>query len=240
MSASSKERIALPKRNFNPGEETSNTRALGRIHKACHLEMVKTVRDLLGRDFSKIEQSFLAPIVHMALDEKFGFSRHLLNHFLQRRILTANDETEELWFAFGEQPMRFALREFVLATGLPPNGEVVEKGSEKKEKKTRKKKAKGRKKGKNKKGKNKKDEEAEEEEVEEEEGLDAWMKKEDGYTLKELVNFMEKDNQWKQRKKKKSKEKELSADSRVRIGALIIVESTLLAKGRTRKTQKKN
>lgn len=40
----------------------------------------------------------------------------MVHYLLQRRIIT---KEEELWFTFGEQPMRFSLREFFLTTGLP-------------------------------------------------------------------------------------------------------------------------
>ena len=64
------------------------------------------------------------------------FSRHLIHHLLLRRIDIGK---KGLWFSFGEQLMRFSLREFHLATGLPcvvdKDEEEVETSATKKKKK---------------------------------------------------------------------------------------------------------
>ncbi|CAN6828383.1 unnamed protein product [Brassica oleracea] len=87
----SDDKIALPKRISEPG---TNGGVLDRINKRSNLKLVGTVENVLGREFKKLEDSFLAP---------------------------------GLWFSFGEQLMRFSLREFHLATGLPC---VVDKDEE--------------------------------------------------------------------------------------------------------------
>ncbi|KAG2279937.1 hypothetical protein Bca52824_051157 [Brassica carinata] len=48
--------------------------------------------------------------------KNMAFSRYLIHHLLLRRIDICK---KGLWFSFGEQLMRFSLREFHLATGLP-------------------------------------------------------------------------------------------------------------------------
>ncbi|CAN6889629.1 unnamed protein product [Brassica oleracea] len=87
----SDDKIALPKRISEPG---TNGSILDRINKHSNMKLVGTVENVLGREFKKLEDSFLAP---------------------------------GLWFSFGEQLMRFSLREFHLATGLPC---VVDKDEE--------------------------------------------------------------------------------------------------------------
>lgn len=108
-------RLHLPKRLFVPGIEIDN---ISRVAKhSSNKTVLKTVEDALEpEEFQKLEDSFLGKVIAFARREEIKFSSHLVHHFLQRRILTRNDE---LWFAFAEQPMRFSLREFVITTGLP-------------------------------------------------------------------------------------------------------------------------
>ncbi|CAN6862528.1 unnamed protein product [Brassica oleracea] len=87
----SDDKFALPKRISEPG---TNGGVLDRINKRSNLKLVGTVENVLGREFKKLEDSFLAP---------------------------------GLWFSFGEQLMRFSLREFHLETSLPC---VVDKDEE--------------------------------------------------------------------------------------------------------------
>ncbi|KAF3609899.1 hypothetical protein DY000_02048538 [Brassica cretica] len=83
------------------------------------------VENVLGREFKKLEDSFLAPVIKMGRRQKhMVFLRHLIHHLLLRRIDIGK---KGLWFSFGEQLMRFSLREFHLATGLPC---VVDKDEE--------------------------------------------------------------------------------------------------------------
>ncbi|KAF8084743.1 hypothetical protein N665_0704s0008 [Sinapis alba] len=80
----------------------------------------------MDKEFETLEDSFLSPIIKMARREKdMVFSRNLIHQLLLRRIKI---DEKGLWFSFGEQPMRFSLREFHLATGLPcvVNGEEEE------------------------------------------------------------------------------------------------------------------
>ncbi|CAN6993289.1 unnamed protein product [Brassica oleracea var. botrytis] len=79
--------------------------------------LVGKVENLLGKEFKKLEDSFLAPVIKMGRRQKnMAFSRYLIHHLLLRRIDICK---KGLWFSFGEQLMRFSLREFHLATGLP-------------------------------------------------------------------------------------------------------------------------
>ncbi|KAL0750418.1 hypothetical protein Bca101_032421 [Brassica carinata] len=91
MMSKSDDKIALPK---GISEPDTNGGVLDRINKRSNLKLVGKVENVLGKEFKKLENSFLAP---------------------------------GLWFSFGEQPMRFFLREFHLATGLPC---VVDKDEE--------------------------------------------------------------------------------------------------------------
>ncbi|CAN6836254.1 unnamed protein product, partial [Brassica oleracea] len=118
----SDDKIALPKRISEPG---TNGGVLDRINKRSNLKLVGTVENVLGREFKKLEDSFLAPVIKMGRRQKhMVFSRHLIHHLLLRRIDIGK---KGLWFSFGEQLMRFSLREFHLATGLPC---VVDKDEE--------------------------------------------------------------------------------------------------------------
>ncbi|KAG7594751.1 hypothetical protein ISN45_Aa01g034860 [Arabidopsis thaliana x Arabidopsis arenosa] len=106
-------KLVLPKRIFKHGTEPVG---LERINMCSSLKLVGLVKDLLGSDFEKLEKSFLSTIIKLGQDKTVTFSGKLVNYLLQRRIIT---KEEELWFTFGEQPMRFSLREFFLTTGLP-------------------------------------------------------------------------------------------------------------------------
>ncbi|KAG2270285.1 hypothetical protein Bca52824_064840 [Brassica carinata] len=118
----SDDKIALPKRISEPG---TNGSILDRINKHSNMKLVGTVENVLGREFKKLEDSFLAPVIKMGRRQKhMVFSRHLIHHLLLRRIDIGK---KGLWFSFGEQLMRFSLREFHLATGLPC---VVDKDEE--------------------------------------------------------------------------------------------------------------
>ena len=110
----SNDKIALPKRISETGTKRV---VLQRINKRSNLKLVDKVENLLGKEFKKLEDSFLAPVIKMGRKQKLTvFSRHLIHHLLLRRI----DIGEKgLWFTFGEQLMRFSLREFHLTTGLP-------------------------------------------------------------------------------------------------------------------------
>ncbi|CAF1927158.1 unnamed protein product, partial [Brassica napus] len=115
-------KIALPKRISEPG---TNGGVLDRINKHSNLKLVGTVENVLGREFKKLEDSFLAPVIKMGRRQRhMVFSRHLIHHLLLRRIDIGK---KGLWFSFGEQLMRFSLREFHLAKGLPC---VVDKDEE--------------------------------------------------------------------------------------------------------------
>ena len=110
----SDDKIALPKRISEPG---TNGGVLDRINKRSNLKLVDTVENILDRKFKKLEDSFLAPVIKMGRRQKnMAFSRYLIHHLLLRRIDICK---KGLWFSFGEQLMRFSLREFHLATGLP-------------------------------------------------------------------------------------------------------------------------
>nr|ABD65016.1 Agenet domain containing protein [Brassica oleracea] len=118
----SDDKIALPKRISEPG---TNGGVLDRINKRSNLKLVGTVENVLGREFKKLEDSFLAPVIKMGMRQKYMvFSRHLIHHLLLRRIDIGK---KDFWFSFGEQLMRFSLREFHLAMGLPC---VVDKDEE--------------------------------------------------------------------------------------------------------------
>ncbi|KAF3596696.1 hypothetical protein DY000_02021677 [Brassica cretica] len=118
----SDDKIALPKIISEPG---TNGGVLDRINKRSNLKLVGTVENVLGREFKKLEDLFLAPVIKMGRRQKhMVFSRHLIYHLLLRRIDIGK---KGLWFSFGEQLMRFSLREFHLATGLPC---VVDKDEE--------------------------------------------------------------------------------------------------------------
>lgn len=106
-------KLALPNRIFKHGTEPVG---LERINMCSSLKLVGLVKDLLGSDFEKLEKSFLSTIIKLGQDKTVTFSGKLVHYLLQRRIIT---KEEELWFTFGEQPMRFSLREFFLTTGLP-------------------------------------------------------------------------------------------------------------------------
>ncbi|KAL0666754.1 hypothetical protein Bca4012_029458 [Brassica carinata] len=110
----SNDKIALPKRISKTGTKGV---VLERINKRSNLKLVGKVETLLGKEFKKLEDSFLAPVIKMGRRQKhMVFSRHLIHHLLLRRI----DIGEKgLWFTFGEQLMRFSLRELHLTTGLP-------------------------------------------------------------------------------------------------------------------------
>uniref|UniRef100_A0A0D3D453 Agenet domain-containing protein n=1 Tax=Brassica oleracea var. oleracea TaxID=109376 RepID=A0A0D3D453_BRAOL len=118
----SDDKIALPKRISEPGTDGG---VLKIINKRSNLKLVGKVEKVLGREFKKLEDSFLAPVIKMGRRQKhMAFSRHLIHHLLSRRIVIGK---KCLWFSFGEQLMRFSLREFHLATGLPC---VVDKDEE--------------------------------------------------------------------------------------------------------------
>ncbi|KAG2283126.1 hypothetical protein Bca52824_054346 [Brassica carinata] len=120
----SNHKIALPKRISETGTERV---VLKRINKRSNLKLVGKVKNVLGKEFKKLEDSFLAPVIKMGRRQKhMAFSRHLIHHLLVRRIDIGK---KSLWFSFGEQLMRFSLREFHLATGLPC---VVDKDEEEK------------------------------------------------------------------------------------------------------------
>ncbi|CAN6880352.1 unnamed protein product, partial [Brassica oleracea] len=122
MMSKSDGKIALPKRISEPG---TNGGVLDRINKRSNLKLVGTVENVLGREFKKLEDSFLAPVIKMGRRQRhMVFSRHLIHHLLLRRIDIGK---KGLWFSFGEQLMRFSLREFHLAKGLPC---VVDKDEE--------------------------------------------------------------------------------------------------------------
>ncbi|XP_048613171.1 DUF724 domain-containing protein 3-like [Brassica napus] len=122
MMSKSDGKIALPKRISEPG---TNGGVLDRINKHSNLKLVGTVENVLGREFKKLEDSFLAPVIKMGRRQRhMVFSRHLIHHLLLRRIDIGK---KGLWFSFGEQLMRFSLREFHLAKGLPC---VVDKDEE--------------------------------------------------------------------------------------------------------------
>ncbi|XP_013616879.1 PREDICTED: uncharacterized protein LOC106323278 [Brassica oleracea var. oleracea] len=87
------------------------------LKRSTNLKLVGKVENLLGKEFKKLEDSFLAPVIKMGRRQKnMAFSRYLIHHLLLRRIDICK---KGLWFSFGEQLMRFSLREFHLATGLP-------------------------------------------------------------------------------------------------------------------------
>ncbi|KAF2543619.1 hypothetical protein F2Q68_00030642 [Brassica cretica] len=110
----SDDKIALQKRISEPG---TNGGVLDRINKRSNLKLVDTVENVLGRKFKKLEDSFLAPVIKMGRRQNhMVFSRHLIHHLLLRRIDIGK---KGLSFSFGEQLMRFSLREFHLETGLP-------------------------------------------------------------------------------------------------------------------------
>lgn len=112
--STSADKIFLPKRMFEPGSEKG---VLQRVNKHCTLKYVAIVKEALGSDFKKIEDSFLGPIIQMGMrNNAMVFSRNLIHELLLRRIKVGK---KNLWFSFGEQLMRFSLREFHLATGLP-------------------------------------------------------------------------------------------------------------------------
>ncbi|KAG2260702.1 hypothetical protein Bca52824_079996 [Brassica carinata] len=116
--SNSDDKIALPKRVIEPGTEE---RFLARINKRSNLKLVGKVEKVLGHEFRKLEDSFLGPIIEMGRrQEHMVFSRNLIHHLLLRRIdIGDKARKKDLWFSFGEQLMRFSLREFHLATGLP-------------------------------------------------------------------------------------------------------------------------
>ncbi|XP_048615337.1 uncharacterized protein LOC125587948 [Brassica napus] len=122
MMNKSDDKIFLPKRISEPD---TNGGVLDRINKRSNLKLVGTVENVLGREFKKLEDSFLAPVIKMGRRQKhMVFSRHLIHPLLLRRIDIGK---KGLWFSFGEQLMRFSLREFHLAKGLPC---VVDKDEE--------------------------------------------------------------------------------------------------------------
>ncbi|XP_056860627.1 uncharacterized protein LOC108845303 isoform X1 [Raphanus sativus] len=132
--STSDDKIVLPKRVIEAGTEV---RFLDRITKRSNLKLVDKVKKFLGPEFRKLEDSFLGPIIEMGRRQKnMVFSRHLIHLLLLRRIDIGD---KGLWFSFGEQPMRFSLREFHLATGLPCIADIdeeqVETSGRKKKKK---------------------------------------------------------------------------------------------------------
>lgn len=81
--------------------------------------------------FERVRSTFLAPITTAALRIKcgakikgsakegmgLGFSAQIIHFLLSRWIKSGR--CDELWFHIAGQPMRFSLRKFYLATGLP-------------------------------------------------------------------------------------------------------------------------
>ncbi|KAJ4866235.1 Uncharacterized protein Rs2_52243 [Raphanus sativus] len=86
---------------FEPG---SKKRVLQRVNKHCTLKYVAIVKEALGSDFKKIEDSFLGLIIQMGMrNNAMVFSRNLIHELLLRRIKVGK---KNLWFSFGEQLMR--------------------------------------------------------------------------------------------------------------------------------------
>lgn len=80
-------------------------------------EYVKILEDSLSESlFQRLNNNFLGLIIKATLRNGLGFSGQIVHHLLSRQIITTR--SNELWFHFAGQPMRFSLREFYLATGL--------------------------------------------------------------------------------------------------------------------------
>ncbi|KAG2305272.1 hypothetical protein Bca52824_033923 [Brassica carinata] len=165
--SNSDDAIVLPKRVFEPGAEN---RLLGRTNKRCSLKLVGKVEKVLGKEFKRLEDTFLGPIIKMGRREKdMAFSRNLIHQLFLWRIIT---EEKGLWFSFGEQSLRFSLIEFYLATGLP----YIIDGKEEEEKRFG-------------------DEQEEQEEIlgtKKKKKKDPWMKK--NQTVKSLLDLLVKDS----------------------------------------------
>ncbi|KAG2329177.1 hypothetical protein Bca52824_000357 [Brassica carinata] len=92
--STSADKIVLPKRVFEPGSEKG---VLDRVNKHCTLKYVAIVKEALGSDFKKIEDSFLGPIIQMGMrDKAMVFSRNLIHELLLRRIKVGK---KNLWSA---------------------------------------------------------------------------------------------------------------------------------------------
>ncbi|XP_048605109.1 kinesin-like protein KIF21A [Brassica napus] len=71
----SDDKIALPKRISEPG---TNGGVLDRINKRSNLKLVGTVENVLGREFNKLEDSFLAPSTKLTADQRLRLGATIL------------------------------------------------------------------------------------------------------------------------------------------------------------------
>lgn len=102
--------LKLPDQIYYPGNEPDENKI---AQQHSNLQLVDIVRNRLGKElFSRIEKSFLNPIITLA-DRDIKFSGKMFHYFMQRRILTKG---EDLWFRIHYQPTRFSKREFFLTT----------------------------------------------------------------------------------------------------------------------------
>lgn len=106
--------MRLPERVYEAGVEPPDDPKV--IIQHSRIDYVEKVAAVLGKkEFSQIENSHIGSIVKLARKTSVGFSESLFHFLMQRRVLTKG---ESLWFTFADQPMRFSMREFHLATGL--------------------------------------------------------------------------------------------------------------------------
>lgn len=106
--------IKLPSLLYDPGSEPDEAKI---VQHHSIFTYVNLVEKKLGLDlFSRLEDSFLKPVIEMSRKPGLVFSGKLFHFLMQRKILTNG---EDLWFRFGSQPMRFSAREFFFVTGIP-------------------------------------------------------------------------------------------------------------------------
>lgn len=87
------------------------------INQFANYDYIEQVEEILERkQFKRIKNSFLDPIMKFASKGKMMLSGKMMHCLLTRSFITK--KYNELWFHFGGQSMRFSIREFHMVIGL--------------------------------------------------------------------------------------------------------------------------
>lgn len=105
------EEQGLPERMFETGYEP---RGRKRIHSYFNLRWLESIKSALDKDqLNILANSQFSQVMQMS---SHTFAVMFVHYLLSRQLVT--DKEYELWWVFAGKPIRYALPDFALVTGL--------------------------------------------------------------------------------------------------------------------------
>lgn len=101
-----------PKRIFSGGCEPQ----VKKINNSCKMSLMNTIMEFLPAEYDVVKKDPVFANVLAIHTNGLGYSARLIHSIMCRQLVT--EKKHELWFVFGNKPLRFSLQEFHAVTGL--------------------------------------------------------------------------------------------------------------------------